>query len=93
MFDLRNANQIDVEDLGALLSLLHISPLQSELAEIKSDFKGRSGKIKFKEFMEILKNLQHRKDDRTVLVESFMSLADDSSPMIPIESLKKMLMS
>ena len=59
IFDIRQTGRINEEDLAPVLAMLHYSPLKREL-EQKCKTYGTSGKIKYKDFLQIAWELKSR---------------------------------
>ena len=93
IFDIRQTNSINKEDLPSLLSILHVSPLKSELEKMSKLYTSTNGKIKYKDFLKIMEQLRNREDREHVLVEAFENVMEETNTFISVERLKEILSS
>lgn len=91
IFDVRQTGSINKEDLPSLLSILHVSPLKTELDKFSKMYTSTNGKIKSKDFIKIMEELKHRQDRESVLIEAFENIMEDTSTFITIERVKEIL--
>ena len=91
IFDARQTGSVQKDDLPALLAILHVSPLKSEIKEQSLKYTSSDGKIKYRDYITILTNLKHRIDDQKQLIEAFQMLQDEPGETISVTKLKELL--
>ena len=93
IFDVRQTGSVNKEDLPSLLAILHISPLQSELKDLSGKFSTPDGKVKYRDYINIITNLKHRIDNSRGLTEAFQLLQEEGGDFISVARLKEILTS
>ena len=92
IFDIRQTGMINAEDLPSLLAILHISPTKKDLKLISEEYSTTvDNKIKYKDFLAIMNQLKHRKDNKMLLNEAFENIMETTDTSISVDRLREVL--
>ena len=91
-FDRDNSNSIDAEELGRLLRVNGLKPLDSEVLEMLAKYDlDKSGKIEFVEFVQIYKDLKPKNPNMDEMVNAFNFFDGDKNGYLDMNELKYLL--
>lgn len=91
-FDCDSSDSIDAEELGRLLRVSGLKPLDSEISGMlkKYDLE-KSGKIEFEEFIQIYKDLKPKNPNMDEIVKAFNFFDGDKNGYLDINEIKYLL--
>lgn len=91
-FDRDSSNSIDAEELGRLLRVSGLKPLDSEVLEMLKKYDlDKSGKIEFEEFIQIYKDLKPKNPNMDDIVQAFNFFDGDKNGYLDLNELKYLL--